>query len=167
MKYIEFPNASITATNEWASTEIWKNQTNNYALVMGWEPVFLYLPSSVAPYWQLMMNIAILNPNNKTIGAVVEETIEVFNASGSTTVYNGTSMVSEPTVQPTVFHSFQSNIGKAIVPPQCSLSLAIYPTGQQTVSTKGGWGFLLDDDELKNFVINQLQRDKNAWVIKL
>ncbi|MEM3861870.1 MAG: hypothetical protein QW203_05260, partial [Thermoplasmatales archaeon] len=114
-----------------------------------------------------MMNIAIQSPSNQTIGVVLEETVEIFNSPGSTTVYNGTSMVSEPTVQPMIYHSFINNLGKALIPPQCTMVLAINPTGQQTIGTSGGWGFLLDDDELRNFVINQLQKEKDAWVIKL
>ncbi|MEM3873062.1 MAG: hypothetical protein QXE05_10945 [Nitrososphaeria archaeon] len=157
MKYVSFPTVNFSASiGTWQTQLIYKNITNSYILIMGLlHQILLFsAASSSLSSFGVIYETHVSDPNDNIIDIVDQSDTSLQTFQGTTTVWNGTSMVSEPISVPVGARGTFSRVGNTMIPPQCSLIGAIYSTFAISASF-GGWGLLINDEELMNIIIKR------------
>ncbi|MEM3872594.1 MAG: hypothetical protein QXE05_08555 [Nitrososphaeria archaeon] len=149
MKYLQFPRILVTnPAGNWASSPLYKNITNSYVLIMGLtHQTQLITGITQDPPFYSVYSTTVVDVNNNTIGTVDFDMLSIQTFSGTIPVWNGTSMENETAMIPLSEKATFSKVGQTMIPPQATLMANVLCSVSQTIGF-GGWGLLLEDDEL-------------------
>ncbi|MEM3829058.1 MAG: hypothetical protein QXP36_07590 [Conexivisphaerales archaeon] len=153
MKYFTLPVLQPSFSASSYNILHYTNQTNSFALIVSYFHNYVgmgYLVSSGSPPYKNDTMIAIKDQYGNMIGLISEYSLEVNLVQGSTTVWNGTSMETEPSQMPAV-SQFHRQFLPSLIPPQSSIWISVLTTiAYQGIF--GGFGFILEENELKEVV---------------
>ncbi|MEM3862354.1 MAG: hypothetical protein QW203_07750 [Thermoplasmatales archaeon] len=126
-----------------------KNNTNAYIVITNVTfPLFDLLGANITslPYF-MSINLGIFDPNGNRASEILKRNIEILQAPGSITVWNGTSMETEPAQFPVIDDSTVLLL-PAILPPGYSVLLDAHNgTPGSFGITLAGYGFILESEE--------------------
>lgn len=161
MKYLEFPVTSLSIPSglQWAHNVIYRNNTNSYVLVEGitWNDIWPPNPASSYPY-SYIIGVEVWNRNNASMDIILRNSFFLTQQSGTIPVWNGTTMENESASLPTEINTFIYKVGETLCPPQGQIVLVGICTTAHKIAVSG-WGFLLDEEELKDFVIHKIRKN--------
>ena len=159
MKYVQFPKFSVPASaNTWVSQVIYTNKTNKFIVIMGFQFLNAYLPNNepTQPY-EMAQGLIITDPNGNNIDNLEYSDIKVYNAQATIPVYNGTSIVNETATFPYAVNTNLDMKRFHLLPPQCSIEFVGYCSNAITFGGTGGWGFILEDEEIDIILKGKIQ----------
>ncbi|MEM3872841.1 MAG: hypothetical protein QXE05_09820 [Nitrososphaeria archaeon] len=154
MRYIQFPNLTITnpAGQSYAGV-LYENVTTSFVRIMGLpRPVLTGSITPSAPYW-FAYYYYIQDLNSNVIDTVDQFLYQLNAYTGDITVWNGTSMETEPATFPALSSVYLSR-KNSIMPPQSRLTVTIAGSASNTM-TFSGWGIVLTDEEMKEVVVTK------------
>ncbi|MEM4067634.1 MAG: hypothetical protein QXV17_12335 [Candidatus Micrarchaeaceae archaeon] len=161
MKFVQFPYTQINYTSNGGAGILYQNTSLSYVLIVGLMRFFNYPGNTdTSPYF-FAYSYIVQDFQGNQIDLLEQYVYQLASYSGSITVWNGTSMETEPATFPTTaIIAFKSR--HSLLPPRTQLVMYIGASFSGSVKTSG-WGFLLSDSEL-NQILNQ-KDDENEYTI--